>query len=384
MVKTSRAESGAWRVAIYFRWPGSRRQYRERRRAPAEITSKSAAHRWAETRQAYLLAQGEGAVMAERAPAAPAAPDAPPVPTLRDFGPRWIEGYARASRQKASGIDAKESILRMRLYPELGDLSLDQITPERLALFQASLTRYSEKTVNNTLSTLGKLLKVAVDWRVIDRMPCTIRLVKAKPGAPRFLEIEDFDRLVTAATAIDTRTHVLVLLGGHGGLRRGELIGLRWSDVDFRRRQLLVSQAVWRGVVDMPKSGKPRIVDMSSALENALKAHPKTGERVLCADGGTPATAKLLRTWLARAARSAGIPHATGALHVLRHTCGSSLAALGAPPRAIQALLGHADLNMTLRYMSLTTSSRRDAVDLFDVADRGKDVARLATGSEKA
>ena len=99
---------------------------------------------------------------------------------MRDFGLQWIAGYARANRQKASGIDSKESILKHRLYPELGDLPLDKITPQRLALFQASLADYSEKSVNNTLSTLGKLLKVAVEWGVIPAMPCTVRLVKMK------------------------------------------------------------------------------------------------------------------------------------------------------------------------------------------------------------
>jgi integrase len=365
------SDSPPWRWEIYFRWPDSRNPYRERRRS--KLPSKSAAIREGQAREAHLLRLGEAGHLASKA--ADSDETAAPVPTLREFAPRWIDGYARANRQKASGIDTKESVLRVRILPELGDLPLDQITSERVALFQASLASYSAKSVNNTLSTLSKLLKVAVEWSVLPAMPCTIRLVKARPSAPRFYEMEDFRRLVEAAEKIDTRTHVLVLLGGHGGLRRGELIGLRWSDVDYRRHQIQVWQAVWRGVVDMPKSGKPRIVDMSKELEAAIKAHPRKGERVLHADDGTPATAKLLRTWLAAAQEHAGVPHTSGALHVLRHTCGASLSALGAPPRAIQELLGHSDLTMTMRYMSLSASTRRAAVALFD--QRGTGVARV-------
>src|SRR5208282_5856158 len=96
-----------WRIQIRFRWP-SGRVYRERRQAT--VSGKDAAKRQAERREAELLAAGEGAATAKTTEQQPA-PDVAPVPTLREFGPRWIEGYAKASRQKASGIDAKDSIL---------------------------------------------------------------------------------------------------------------------------------------------------------------------------------------------------------------------------------------------------------------------------------
>jgi integrase len=123
-------------------------------------------------------------------------------------------------------------------------------------------------------------------------MPCAIELYKVSNTVRAFYEFDEYRRLVEAAAKIDMRTHVLVLLGGDAGLRRGEMIGLRWCDVDLKRRQLIIRQAVYAGTVDTPKSGHGRIVDTTAALANALTGHRHLrSERVLCTDDGQPATA---------------------------------------------------------------------------------------------
>jgi hypothetical protein len=140
---------------------------------------------------------------------------------------------------------------------------------------------------------------------------------------------------------MDTRTLALVLLGGDAGLRRGEMIGLRWCDIDMRRHLITVQQAVWKGIVDSPKSGRGRVIPTTDALDQTLARHRHLrGERVFYDDGGHPATEKILRGWLAAAQRRAGLPDPTGALHILRHTFCSHLAMRGAPAKAIQELAG--------------------------------------------
>lgn len=364
-----------WCVSIYFRWEGSRRPYRERRRL--DVASKTAATHWAKARIAYLLAQGEAATVAEKAP--PPAPEVT-VPTLREFGPRWIEGYARAKRQKPSGIDTKESILRIHLYPAMGDRRLDEITDERVARFQASLVDYSRKTLNNILSVLGKLLRVAVKWKVIAAMPCAIELTKNEKTVHAFYDADAVRRLIDATR--NTRERVLVLLGVQAGLRRGEMCGLRWIDVDFTQRQIVVRQSVWRGIMGTPKSGHGRVIDLSAELEQALLAHRHRRPMVLCAANGADPTPKRLRDWLADLQERAGLPLPHGGLHVLRHSFCSNLAALGAPAKSIQELAGHSNLSTTLGYMHLSPATRRAAIGLFDVAGRGTGVATLDRKNE--
>ncbi len=144
------------------------------------------------------------------------------MPTLRDFVPRFLEGYARANRQKPSGIAGKETILRVHLVPALGARQLDAITTEDVQRLKRALENRSPKTVNNVLTVLNTLLKQAVAWDVIETVPCTIRLLKAPRAAVRFHDFEAFERLVVAADRLDRTTLLLVLLGGEAGLRCGE------------------------------------------------------------------------------------------------------------------------------------------------------------------
>jgi hypothetical protein len=118
------------------------------------------------------------------------------VPTLREFGPRFIEGYARANKHKASGVHAKERILHNHLYPQLGCRRLDAIEDEDVQSLEARLAERCAKTVNNVLLVLSRVLRIAVKWKVIDRMPCTIELLKTAKPTPAFYEFDHYQRLV--------------------------------------------------------------------------------------------------------------------------------------------------------------------------------------------
>jgi integrase len=328
-----------WRYEIRFRWP-DRTVYRERRLA--SVTSKSGAQREGENREAYLREQGKSATLARKTHAPPPVAAAT-IPTLREFGPRWIEGHCEALRQKRAGIDSKRIILRRHIYPALGDLPLDQIRTERVARFCAGLSTYSRKTLANILATLAKLLRTAVDWDVLREMPCRIKIPKSMRTPPTFYEQSTMRCLIDAAAEIDTRTHALVLLGLHGGLRRGEILGLEWDDVKVARRQLAVRRNVISRFVDTPKSGHGRVLDLSSelaaVLEKLLAASASKTGRVFLQDSGRPALARHLYAWIDAAMTRAGIPKRRGVkLHVMRHSACSALAAMGAPMIAIQSL----------------------------------------------
>ena len=264
----------------------------------------------------------------------------------------------------------------------MGKKKLDAITDEDVQALKAALATMSAKTVNNVLTVLGKLLKVAVKWKLINASPCTIELLKVAPPLPKFYEFSQYRALVDAATKIDPRTLIVVLLGGDAGLRSSEMVALRWTDVDFRRRRLVIEQAAWKGIVGTPKSGRGRIIPMSDALCSALQAFTHLrGERVFYRDdrrvvreserqhdrprGPQPVTDRTLGLWIASAQRRANV-HSVGALHILRHTFCSHLAMRGAPAKAIQELAGHEDLTTTLRYMHLTPSARAGAIGLLN------------------
>jgi integrase len=350
-----RGKSG-WEVDIMFKWPDGE-LYRERVKAP--VSSKSGAKAWGEQRQSELLARGKQIKEEVKRKA---------VPTLEEFVPRFIEGYARANRQKPSTIISKESVLRIYLVPRFGQRRLDTLTHEDIQRLKADLKELSTKTVNNVLTVFSKLLKVAVEWGVLDKLPVTIKLLKAPKPTMSFYDFEEYERLVEAASKLDWRIQAMVLLGGDAGLRSGEILALEWTDVDFRRGHLHIRQSEWQGHVTTPKGGRDRRVPMTKRLAALLAAnrHLK-GPRVLYRDNGQPATRAAVSRWMAKAQKRAGLP-VTRALHVLRHTFCSRLAMRGAPAKAIQELAGHENLSTTQRYMHLSPAAKDAAISLLDEA----------------
>jgi integrase len=347
-------------VDIRFTYPDGT-PFRQRIKAP--VDSKSAAKRWGEARERELLIR-PSPVLQERQEE-----ERKEVPTLREFAPRVIAQHARANRQKASTIHAKERIFENHLYPALGGERLDAVTDELVQGLKADLASKAPKTVNNILTVLGKTLRLAVKWKVIGTMPCTIELLKVANLVPVFYEFAEYRRLVESARAFDPRVLLVVLLGGDAGLRASEMMGLRGEDVDLRRGQLVIERAVWRDVVDSPKSGRGRIIPMTDALAEVLgKVRLVRGAAVLLRDGGTGVRRRDLSQWLRTAQHEAGVKLTHGP-HILRHTFCSHLAMRGAPPKAIQELAGHSSLTTTLRYMHLSPAVRQSAIRLLNARE---------------
>jgi integrase len=347
-VKVRPYRRGGWEVDITIRLPNGT-PYRDRR--TVTTTSKSAALRWGEARERHLLVNGVEDRQQE-------------VPTLKEFESRFLEGHARANRQKPSGIAAKESILRLHLVPALGTKRLDAITSEDVQRLKSRLVTRSPKTVNNVLTVLNTLLKKAVEWDVIEQVPCTIRLLPAPKGTPPFHDFGAFEKLVKGAEAIDRRTLLLVLLGGEAGLRLGEMMALRWKHVDLDKRQVCVAESDWKGRVTVPKGGTIRYVGMTARLERTLRAHRHLrGQRVVCQQDGQPLTMKIIQQAVGRAARRANVEEG---VHILRHTFCSHLAMRGASVLQIQKLAGHKELSTTMRYMHLSPAAEAAAIRLLD------------------
>jgi integrase len=215
------------------------------------------------------------------------------------------------------------------------------------------------------LTVLSTLLKKAVEWGELDRLPCTIKLLANPKKTMGFHDFEEYERLLTVAQKRSRDTYLMVLLGGDAGLRLGEIVALEWGDVDLRARRLTVQRSDWCGHVTVPKGGRSRRLPMTQRLTNALKtSRHLRSERVLCLPDGKPGTRARVIKAIRAAQRVAGLPNA--GVHVLRHTFCSHLAMKGAPARAIQELAGHADLSTTQRYMHLSPAATEDAIRLLD------------------
>ena len=356
-VKVRKFRRGGYEVDIIVRLPDGTR-LRERKKTPC--TSKSAAQRWGEERQAILLLHGK--------------PRRKEVPTLEAFAPRYMAEHVKANRHKPSTQSLKEHIIDFYLKPRWARRRLDDIHDADVQKLKADLADLSPKTVNNVLCVLNTMLKVALEWDVLEAMPARVKLLKVSPSEVPFYEPHEYERLVEAARSIgDHRLLVFVLLGGDAGLRCGEIIALEQTDVDLKRGVLHVRQSEWEGHLTLPKSGRGRKVVLTERLAAALaKNRHLRGQRVLWREESEgKVTQVLLAKWMRRLQRRAGLKE-TGQLHILRHTFCSRLAMAGASTMAIKELAGHQQISTTQRYMHLSPAAKSAAIRLLD---RGADRA---------
>ncbi len=263
---------------------------------------------------------------------------------------------------------SKKSILENHLKPAFGKKRLAKIGERDVERFKATQLAkgLSPKTVNNQLTVLRRMFVIAKRWELIESMPGIHWLKSPKPDYD-FFDFKEAQRLVDAA---DGEWAVMIMLGLKAGLRMGELLGLRWEDVDLKAGRLVVKRAVARGVVGSTKSGRNREVPLSREAIRVLKSHRHLrGPLVFCSRSGKMLTKGECKWPLWRACKRAQLRRV--GWHVLRHTFASHLTMRGVPLKAVQELLGHATIEMTMRYAHLSPDVRRDAVNMLDEHRKG-------------
>jgi integrase len=343
-----------WRVDVVFEHPDGRRQ-RVRKRSPIQ-TKRGAEHYERQLRQSLV----EGTYKRRKEEKSR---DLHEIPKVESFAQEFIEVYAKTNN-KPSEVQSKESILVNHLLPEFGKLSLDEVDVRSIERFKSRQLKkgLSPKSVNNQLTVLRRMLSVGQEWGVLDAVPPVKWLRVARPDF-EFLDFDEAERLLKGA---DEEWRPMILLGLRAGLRLGELRAIRWGDVDLVAGRLVVRRAVARGTIGTPKSGKTREIPLSRRVVRELKAarHLK-GELIFCQADGAMLTRNSCKWPLWRACRRAGIRKI--GWHVLRHTFASHMVMRGKPIKVVQELLGHATIEMTMRYSHLTPDVRRDAVESLDL-----------------
>jgi integrase len=266
------------------------------------------------------------------------------VPTFETFAKTFLE--ISATKNKPSEVDTKESILRVHLTPAFGRKPLDRIGFGEIQDYVAIKTKkgLSKKTINNHLTVLRRLLVVAKKRGELKEVP-EIEWLKAPEPDFDFLTFDEAARLANAA---DPEWACMVKVAIKTGLRQGELLALRWEDIDLVSGLLRVRRSVTRGVVTVPKSGKGREVPLGDEAIAALKAERHIrGPLVFCNLDGRMWKKNECKHPIWRACKKAGLRQVSW--HVLRHTFASHLVMRGAAMKVVQELLGHATIEMTMR-----------------------------------
>jgi integrase len=306
--------------------------------------------------------------------------------TVGVAGARRIDHLEHVLERKPTTIQDYRIMLRAHLEPFFESKPLERVTADDVLAYIKAKSRagLSMKTINNHLSFLHSIFVFAIKRRWTQTNPVAAidrpRQGDADPDI-RFLTLKEFEALLAAVPddLLGRTERPLYLAAATTGLRQGELLALRWRDVDFAAGVIRCRQRFTRGEFGAPKSRRSsRAVPMSDRLAAALEGHRKASayraddELVFChPESGHPYDASKLRKRFKEALADAGVRPVR--FHDLRHTFGTHMAAAGAPLRAIQEWMGHRDYKTTSIYADYApdaTQGRAFAERAFGKSDR--------------
>ena len=212
-------------------------------------------------------------------------------------------------------------------------------------------------TINRELACLRHMFNMALKWKKAQSNPVReVKFFKEPKEKDRILSKEEEARLLEAVRTGHKSKHLepIIITALNTGMRKGEILNLKWSNVDFKNGFIVVEGTKNDEIRQIPLNKK-----LTEALQDVRKA--SKGEYVF-SDKGKPYTDVKTGWWTAL--KRAGIENFT--FHGMRHTFGSRLGMAGEDLRTIQELMGHKDINMTMRYSHPTPEHKKRAVEKLD------------------
>lgn len=296
-----------------------------------------------------------------------------------EVGQRYC-AHLKALGRKRSTLTAVEMVLRVWIEPYLGGRALASVRPEDVENMMRAMTAegVGAKSIRNYLGTLSAMYRYAMHprRRWASTNPCEMIDLPVLPACTEvhYLTMPQVKALADAAVPGDHRPldRALYLTAAMSGLRQGELIALRWQDIDWTGKRIRVTRNHVLGQFDTPKSRRSaRSVPLSSHLARELCVWRGTtswreSDALVF---GEPTSGDVLRRGALmrryrRALKAAKInPHR---FHDLRHTFGTAMAAAGVPMRTLQEWMGHRDIATTQRYVDYAPNERE--VEMVDRA----------------
>lgn len=361
----ARKVNGSWYVDVWVDVPGKGRK-RLRKKSP--IQTKKGAQQYEQELVESALSSGDE----EQREAI----------TFRQLAVEFMERHVRVQCKYATFV-SYESALVQHLIPFFGSASVEEVSGRDIAMFQAKLLKDGKApgTVRNIMTVLSSALHVAKEWEYLEAVPA-FRMPKKVPTRFRFLTAEECERVEAAATKY---WRPMIRFARKTGLRIGEITACDWEQINFESATVNVDRSIWRKKLGTPKGGSSRLVDLSSDTVAVLRevwerqGRPRRGLVFPSRVGGHRQETKCDKG-LRRAARHAEME--PFGWHVLRHTFASHLVMAGVPLPVVQALLGHTDIRLTMRYAHLSPGQTAKAVQMLDLAGPSGAHAERAAGCE--
>ncbi|WP_249312944.1 tyrosine-type recombinase/integrase [Lederbergia citrea] len=294
---------------------------------------------------------------------------------IKDFVKDWENKYAI----KALGEQTLETYLghiKNHILPHFGHMRVDQLKPIHLVNWLPDIKRLdgkdeplSEGTIQYIYRVFNNIFERAEDWQIIKENPvAAVEEPKSEPKEADVYDQEEVELLLEAVQSRSFHWRIFVSLALATGLRRRELLGLEWSNVDLEKGVITINQTITRGksgkpIIKKPKTKKTiRIISLPDSIVEELGAFQlhwkkekmkmrdqwieEKHEWLFCNEDGTHFYPTTPTTWWRRFINSSGIRFIR--LHELRHTSATLLINQGVHAKIISKRLGHSGIRITM------------------------------------
>lgn len=266
---------------------------------------------------------------------------------FREMARLYLESYSKPNKRSWSRDEL--SIKHLNVF--FGNKYLHEITALDIENYKLERKqKVSPATVNRELACLKHMYAKAIEWEKADNSPASkVRKFREANQRVRYLEEEEIERLYETCSE---HLKPIVAVALNTGMRKGEILNLKWPDVNLRTRVICILNS---------KNDEKREIPINEDLTRILfrvRKNPKS-PYVFCKEDGIPyGDVKVgFRATLKRAKIK------NFRFHDLRHTFASRLVMRGVDLKTVQELLGHKDMRMTLRYAHLSADHKRAAVE---------------------
>lgn len=315
---------------------------------------------------------------------------APEQQTVAQYLDRWLDTIITPHRRPKTAASYAQ-IVRLYLKPSLGQHQLAKLTPEHIQLMLNRLLEdggvhgepLSTQTVHYVHSVFRRALNQALKWGSVSRnVAVLVDPPRVEKHTISVLTPEQGQLLLS--TAAGHRLEALYTVALLLGLREGEVLGLRWSDIDFAAHTLRVGQTVQRVsgrlLLAPPKTeSSKRLLPLPMKVERALARHAERQEEeraawgegwnaaglVFPSEAGTPIEPRNLVRHFKTLLQRADLPNIR--FHDLRHECATVLISQGVHPRIVMEIMGHSQISVTMNtYGHVLPETQREAARLLD------------------
>ena len=291
------------------------------------------------------------------------------IPTFGEYAENWFTTF-KVGRIKPTTASGYSIILRNHLYPTWRDTPINEIDAEGIQALLNSKADMAAKSLREIRTLLSSILDCAVRDGLMKVNPATdkrIRIPSEKKEVREALTVDELKQIIQSLDTLQGADRLYLALLIFTGERRGEVLGLRWEDIDLQgnvihiRRGVTFPAGMNDPVITTPKtkSGYRDIPIMRPLLAYLL---PARAEGYIIGGGDKPVTLSWHRRTMERIGKTIDLHGASA--HIFRHSFATLLNDAGASAKTIQSIIGHADISTTLnRYVHAVDETKAKAID---------------------